>query len=559
MLNAGTWLLAKGDAKNYTDETVVGGGAIKGKNCTIESISKVDGVNTVTFQWTLDNGTVKTGAMQVEDGADAKNIKSAAVDSEPDSPTYRHLMVTLDDDTVQDWGEMPEVEVEISKAEGNALTEKSDGLFVPASAVEYSKDEKNIAKAGSDGGIYVPETDLSDLVEKEDGKGLSTNDYDDNAKAKVDAIPEDPKYTDTVYDDTEVREEIGKKVDKEDGKGLSTNDYDAAAKAKVDAIPENPKYTDTVYDDTEVKEEIGKKVDKVDGKDLSTNDYTDEDKAEVEKVKDKVDVQQKAEDKGKILGIDENGKVTPVTGGGVQIDDTSTDATDKTWSVKKIFDSIKDVFTNHTIKAINMYDDVDITSEGNGLHVQYSDTEMTLNGNDIIIHNIAGGESRVTLKDGSLLLEGAPYWDKNPEINMVGGENEDVDRSRIDMFADNINLNGVVKVNGQGLGQATRIITVVGAYHQNEGNYLTAKELWDAGITDGTYLVHAHSSTSNSSCLFWGYISIGPNGFDDNSFSPISGTRLWCDYSTERLYYTGGDIGSVCSMDFIRISNYVDN
>ena len=33
----------------------------------------------------------------------------------------------------------------------------------------------------------------------------------------------------------------------EDGKGLSTNDYTNTDKAKVDAIPTNPKYTDTVY------------------------------------------------------------------------------------------------------------------------------------------------------------------------------------------------------------------------------------------------------------------------------------------------------------------------
>ena len=46
------------------------------------------------------------------------------------------------------------------------------------------------------------------------------------------------------------------KVDKVDGKGLSTNDYTAAAKAKVDAIPANPKYTDTVYDDTALKERV---------------------------------------------------------------------------------------------------------------------------------------------------------------------------------------------------------------------------------------------------------------------------------------------------------------
>lgn len=38
------------------------------------------------------------------------------------------------------------------------------------------------------------------------------------------------------------------KVDKVNGKGLSSNDYTDAAKKKVDAIPANPKYTDTVAD-----------------------------------------------------------------------------------------------------------------------------------------------------------------------------------------------------------------------------------------------------------------------------------------------------------------------
>ena len=46
------------------------------------------------------------------------------------------------------------------------------------------------------------------------------------------------------------------KVDKVTGKGLSTNDYTNAAKAKVDAIPASPKYTDTVYNDTAVKNRL---------------------------------------------------------------------------------------------------------------------------------------------------------------------------------------------------------------------------------------------------------------------------------------------------------------
>lgn len=47
---------------------------------------------------------------------------------------------------------------------------------------------------------YALKTDLNTLVSKVDGKGLSTNDYTNTAKAKVDAIPTNPKYTDTTYD-----------------------------------------------------------------------------------------------------------------------------------------------------------------------------------------------------------------------------------------------------------------------------------------------------------------------------------------------------------------------
>lgn len=45
-------------------------------------------------------------------------------------------------------------------------------------------------------------------------------------------------------------------VKKVEGKGLSTNDYSKADKAKVDAIPDNPKYTDTTYDLSEFKRNI---------------------------------------------------------------------------------------------------------------------------------------------------------------------------------------------------------------------------------------------------------------------------------------------------------------
>ena len=55
-------------SKKFTEDTVIGLGAIKGANCTIKSIVHQDGINTVTFEWTGTDGTVKTSEMIVNDG-----------------------------------------------------------------------------------------------------------------------------------------------------------------------------------------------------------------------------------------------------------------------------------------------------------------------------------------------------------------------------------------------------------------------------------------------------------------------------------------------------------
>ena len=57
-------------AKKFTSETVLGGGAVVGKNVTISSITPIEGGNRVTFSYTLDNGTVKTSTLDVMDGKD---------------------------------------------------------------------------------------------------------------------------------------------------------------------------------------------------------------------------------------------------------------------------------------------------------------------------------------------------------------------------------------------------------------------------------------------------------------------------------------------------------
>ena len=59
-----------GSSKTYTRESLLGGGAVVGKNVTISSITPIEGGNKVTFSYTLDNGTVKTSTMDVMDGID---------------------------------------------------------------------------------------------------------------------------------------------------------------------------------------------------------------------------------------------------------------------------------------------------------------------------------------------------------------------------------------------------------------------------------------------------------------------------------------------------------
>ena len=99
------------------------------------------------------------------------------------------------------------------------------------------------------GFIRILVKELSDKVDKEPGKGLSSNDFTNAYKSKLDNL--DLK--------------LAAKVDKEDGKGLSTNDFTNAEKAQVAKVKD--------------------KVDKVSGKGLSTNDFTNADKAEIAKIK----------------------------------------------------------------------------------------------------------------------------------------------------------------------------------------------------------------------------------------------------------------------------------
>ena len=67
----GLEILTLGSSKTYTRESLLGGGAVVGKNVTISSITPIEGGNRVTFSYTLDDGTVKTSSLDVMNGKSA--------------------------------------------------------------------------------------------------------------------------------------------------------------------------------------------------------------------------------------------------------------------------------------------------------------------------------------------------------------------------------------------------------------------------------------------------------------------------------------------------------
>ena len=85
-------------SKKYTKESLLGGGAVVGKNVTVSSITPIDGGNKVTFSYTLDDGTVKTSAMDVMDGNGITKVEKIKTVDLVD--TYR---MTFDDGTTFDY------------------------------------------------------------------------------------------------------------------------------------------------------------------------------------------------------------------------------------------------------------------------------------------------------------------------------------------------------------------------------------------------------------------------------------------------------------------------
>lgn len=125
-------------------------------------------------------------------------------------------------------------------------------------------------------------------VDKITGKGLSSNDYTSIDKAKIDSLSttySPISHNHTITQITDLRTELDNRVLSVSGKSLSSNDFTDVYKNKIDNLSSNYSdinHTHNISDVANLQSSLNTKVDKVTGKVLSSNDYTDSDKIKVD-------------------------------------------------------------------------------------------------------------------------------------------------------------------------------------------------------------------------------------------------------------------------------------
>lgn len=257
-------------AKKFTSETVLGGGAVVGKNVTISSITPIDGGNRITFSYTLDNETAKTSTLDVMNGVNGADGKDGKA-------------FTYDDFT--------EEQLEVLKVKGDKGDAGKDAVSPTITENENNTDTiYKLDVTTVDGTFTTPNLRGKD---GKNGSGSSTGEENVIESIKVNGVAqtvaEDKSVDITVptvdIDKNYVDTELAKKANTSDipsldkyvtdeelnAKGYLTTHQDISG--KVDKVKGKSLIADTEierlksvknYDDTEIKTELAKKANSTD-------------------------------------------------------------------------------------------------------------------------------------------------------------------------------------------------------------------------------------------------------------------------------------------------------
>lgn len=179
-----------GVSKTYARELFSGGGASVGKNVIISSIDKIEGGNRITFQYTLDNGDVKTSTLDVMDGvdgkpgADGKSIVNSSIDEQ------NNVTFTLSDNSIIPAGT-------IKTVKGDRGNDGTTPQFTIGNVTTVQSDEP--ASANITGTSANPILNLN-IPKGKDGSDINSSDE----KVKLTSSSSDAHYLEDFIDNSTI-------------------------------------------------------------------------------------------------------------------------------------------------------------------------------------------------------------------------------------------------------------------------------------------------------------------------------------------------------------------
>lgn len=250
---------------------------IKLKYVTSQEYSSLNEIDQGTLYFITDNRYIMFQGIKYGDNIsreeinDIKELLNQKVDKDGDKVLSDN---NFSDEDKTNVNKIPTIESDITTIEGNISTIEGniDTINENISTINTELDtkvDKDGSKVLSDNNyttaekeqvakIATIESDLETKVDKDGSKVLSDNNYTTAEKNLVATI--------------------SNKVDKIDGKSLSTNDFTNDLKTKLDELDTN----------AELTTKLGNKVDKVEGKSLSTNDFSNNYKSMLDNIEDTV-------------------------------------------------------------------------------------------------------------------------------------------------------------------------------------------------------------------------------------------------------------------------------
>lgn len=153
-------------SKKYVKESLIGGGAIVGKNVTVSSIEPIEGGNKVTFAYVLDTGERRESYLNVMDGENA--ISPTITENRNNNDSVYKLNITTKDRTFTTPNLIPSLDLSnivvdislnnnlLSVTKGNGTVKYitlptiiGSGTFPPIEEEENNGDTENTFKVSS--------------------------------------------------------------------------------------------------------------------------------------------------------------------------------------------------------------------------------------------------------------------------------------------------------------------------------------------------------------------------------------------------------------------------